>query len=519
MITRADNTIKIIRTVRCKNENVHAALKQKFQIFDSTVPLSVLEPLVEGSNVSRYSAIAAVCCSLLNIEHPGFPVNFLREEQKIPKATQMLLNFNTENFLQHITLNFNWAEVRADSIPDDLYFPTLTPSVFDQIYEITSSIHALVKGQGTGSNIRRREVLASHPDNISEFKELLRLPPENIRVRFFRLNNPTAEYTEKERAGILPPWPGSGVIFQLVCYPSNRSNNVRGNWKWPTVFVLDSDTPNPLNCSDIFRCIGAITCQNCPSVNGSLGGCCHIGFMLLLLSAPWILESRNTAVKLVNIKNPSFMHPAEVMAGINSHRGFSSFNVRQSYDKRGNSALLRPEEIFESDSSETQYDDNGSASQPHGETSSQHHEDSEFQDNVQPCDASQHSAQQPTPHDPAPSPAAQQPDPSPAAQQQSQSRSQASSATYGQSRSNIENLIRRAVRRNPSRAIPEASQIQGIYFLNKYHRSSIDSALSYLPNFKEIIIDLCIALYFRSKLHEDIPSTGTYKFRIVVLFK
>ena len=76
--------------------------------------------------------------------------------------------------------------------------------------------------------------------------------------------------------------------------------------------------------------------------------------MLLQLSAPWILESTNTAIKLVNMKNPTFMHPDEVMADITSHKGFSNFNTWQSYDKRENSALLRPEEVFDDDHSNSE---------------------------------------------------------------------------------------------------------------------------------------------------------------------
>ena len=67
------------------------------------------------------------------------------------------------------------------------------------------------------------------------------------------------------------------------------------------------------------------------------------------LSAPWVLESTNRAVKLVNMKNPEFLHPAEVMSNTVSHAGFSTFSVRQSTDKRVNSALLHPEEVFSDD--------------------------------------------------------------------------------------------------------------------------------------------------------------------------
>ena len=59
-ITRGDNTIKLVRFVRCKNENLHAALKQKFQILNSVIDLDFLDPLFHGpgsTSVSKYTAI------------------------------------------------------------------------------------------------------------------------------------------------------------------------------------------------------------------------------------------------------------------------------------------------------------------------------------------------------------------------------------------------------------------------------------------------------------------------------
>ena len=191
-------------------------------------------------------------------------------------------------------------------------------------------------------------------DQIQELKHLLSQPPENIRVRFHRLYHPPPGYEEKEIAGILPAWPGTGTIIQLVCFPSNRSNNVRANWKWPTMFLLDSIEPNPLNCTDIFKRVGAIFCDNCPSVSGNLGGCCHLGFMLLQLSANWALESTNRTVRLVNMKNPAFLHPNEVMSDIINHSGFSTYSTRHSQNKRTNSSLLCPEEVYEADDVDNQ---------------------------------------------------------------------------------------------------------------------------------------------------------------------
>ena len=111
--TQAENTIKLVRIVRCKNENLHAALKQKYQILDSVIELSYLEPLFHSdSSPSKYTAIAAVCGALYNLEHPGFPLVFLEEHQKIPQAEQILNNFMTENFLQHMEFSKGWREVK-----------------------------------------------------------------------------------------------------------------------------------------------------------------------------------------------------------------------------------------------------------------------------------------------------------------------------------------------------------------------------------------------------------------------
>ena len=81
--TAVHNTIKFVRFVRCKNENVHAALKQKFQILNSKLNTSYLNPFYKGKNISHYTVLATVCCGLYNQEHPGFPVRWLKDHQKV----------------------------------------------------------------------------------------------------------------------------------------------------------------------------------------------------------------------------------------------------------------------------------------------------------------------------------------------------------------------------------------------------------------------------------------------------
>ena len=149
LLTAIDNTIKFVRFARCKNENLHAGLKQKFHILDRRIELTYLEPLYPDKNISKYTALSTVCCGLFNMEHPGYPVQFLKEDQKRWKANQILENFNTENFLQHIdvTVLTGWETISKE---DDLFnqhgFPFLPPEKFDQIYEVTGSIHCLRRG-------------------------------------------------------------------------------------------------------------------------------------------------------------------------------------------------------------------------------------------------------------------------------------------------------------------------------------------------------------------------------------
>lgn len=44
---------------------------QKFKILKSEIPLVYLEPMEKGVNITKYTCLAVVCCSLYNKEHPG----------------------------------------------------------------------------------------------------------------------------------------------------------------------------------------------------------------------------------------------------------------------------------------------------------------------------------------------------------------------------------------------------------------------------------------------------------------
>ena len=318
-------------------------------------------------------------------------------------------------------------------------------------------MHSLFKGNSVGSHIRKIEVDRMMVPDFDEYIELLKLPPQDITIKYMRIDQPPPEYTEKENAGILPPWPGPGILYRIVCYPSNRSDISRGNWKMPTIFILNDDTSNPLNCSDVFKSVGAIRCFNCPSVNGSLGGCCHIGFMFMLLSAPYILQSTNRPVQLVNMKNKfSFLDPEGVTTSVLSHTNISTSVVRRSRDKRINSVIYHPEDNLECDESFVQSDEDVSTPAP-----------AQSEDVVgtpiprRDSDDSpvQREGNTPSERNDARNATGSCQDDIGSCRPNSQVSS--SQSLYGYSRTNIDAFIRRRVQRNPSRAIPPANVNRG----------------------------------------------------------
>lgn len=432
---------------------MHAAIKQKYQILDSPLELSYLEPLFHGSenddpSVSKLTAIHSICCGLHNLEHPGFPVTFLPEDQKVLKAQQILKNLNTENFLQHIDLDGlgQWYDVDVEELHDQFNFPRLNPENFSQIFEVTSSVHALTKGKTVGSHLRKNEVDDMRDlQDFSEYKELLKLPPESLKIKYMSLNDAPADYIEKMNSGILPPWPGPGTLYRLNCAPSNRTDITRGNWKQPTIYILDDNNVNPLNCSDVFKTVGAVHCFQCPSVMGSLGGCSHIGFMLIHLSAPFVYESTNKPVRLVNIRNKhTFLHPEGVTDPIVDNVPISTSKVRHSLDTRQKSTIYYPGDNLVPDNGSDFSISSGVRTIPDNVTS--HNQENQLIVGETYSGGETDVA---------------------AGRSQDQENSQFSSqcsttqSLYGYSTSNINALISRSVRRNPSRAIPNVTSMQG----------------------------------------------------------
>ena len=238
---------------------------------------------------------------------------------------------------------FDWSRIGSKEDVKNLFnFPQLKPEKFQQIWELTS-IHGTKKAQAVHSHLRRTEVILNEdPEDHAEYVELLNMPLENAKVEVLRLDEPTDKFKELQMEGIFKEWPGPGYVFRTTCAPAHRSDTNRSAFKTPTIFLLDSESPNLLNCTDVYKRIGAMYCVNCPSLNGTISSCCHLAFLLIWLSADYVLEkSENRGIRMVNIKNPfSFLHPDEIMN--HSHSiPIPAVVQRTSIEKRPNCPLYR----------------------------------------------------------------------------------------------------------------------------------------------------------------------------------
>ena len=168
-------------------------------------------------------------------------------------------------------------------------------------------------------------------------------------LKVLELDEAPPAYLEQQKAGYLPPWPGKGFAVQISCLPFYKSDTQKSNLKNPVVFLLESSKPNLLNCSDNFKNVAAMHCYQCPSLNGGISACCHIGLLFIVISCPWLLScSTNRPIRLVTIQNEKwvrFLHPDEAIQTKNNHRvhRMYSLNERTSVLKRPNCPFSNPE--------------------------------------------------------------------------------------------------------------------------------------------------------------------------------
>ena len=113
--TLDENAVKFTRLLRKTQEQIHAALKQKFPFLNlRKLWLDCLKPFTSrqlarfGLDAERYkdsprlNFLVTVCCSLINFFHPGFRPHFMKTAQdQIKLASIILKRLFLENPLLH----------------------------------------------------------------------------------------------------------------------------------------------------------------------------------------------------------------------------------------------------------------------------------------------------------------------------------------------------------------------------------------------------------------------------------
>ena len=187
-------------------------LKKKFKIMDGVVPLSYMKPL-DGKKISLLTVISVVCCGLLNVEHFGFPVRYLKPEKKSIKANQIHSLMNKENMLHHVNVNSKkgWKNFKdCFKVREDSNFPQITVKELPQIFEILHGVHSIRKARQINSYLRRKEVEENcDVKNMEEYKELLEEMVQCPKIEVKRLDSPPDGYEKLVEANILPKWPGT----------------------------------------------------------------------------------------------------------------------------------------------------------------------------------------------------------------------------------------------------------------------------------------------------------------------
>jgi hypothetical protein len=227
---------------------------------------------------------------------------------------------------------------------DNLTLEQLTTENISQIFELTSGIHCLKKAMGVNSLLRRLEVDKLSVNSYQEYCELLKKGVENVNIEVLELEKAPPMYKDLEKQGILPPWPGRGIVYKTMCAPSNRSVTDKKAWKYPHILIFDDAKQNLLNCSEKFKNVGAMFCMNCPSTNGGVSTCCHLAYLILHLFAKnTLIKTVCKPVQVVNIKNKfEFLEPDEVMEHVESTVEIPYNLERRSLNSRRNDQFLFP---------------------------------------------------------------------------------------------------------------------------------------------------------------------------------
>ena len=336
--TLDENTVKLTRSLRKCQEQIHAALKGKFKILDmrhlwndSLLPLTPKQMEVFGlppeyRDTPKLNFIATVCCSLLNELHPGFYPLYMDHAQMIRTARNFQQRLFLENPLLHPdiwpinftaarTTNSDWVELTFQQLAENdvIRFPQLNEETINPIaLELVSGPHALEKADSIltymkqllikGQNLTREETneaLQSFPDNWKLQYMDIKAPPQ------FRPSSAcprwVPEWWDENRFGL---WHDLRLV-RCKIPPSYKSATNPANFHW-VLIAFGAEPSDRLGLRPPYDTIYFWRCFQCQSLNGTLSMDRHLAALLKALSFKSLYRPTSKSVNLLNtVADPS----------------------------------------------------------------------------------------------------------------------------------------------------------------------------------------------------------------------
>ena len=325
----SENRIKFVRLLRKAQEQIHAALKQRFKFLDMRhLWNSTLLPFTkkkldmygmpeEYKDTPKINFLVTVCCSLINEQHPGFPPLSLEPAAEVRTANIIHQRLFLENPFLHPEIwpidftntrpGLIWTEITVKDLQETcvINFPQLEKGQINSIaLELLASTHALQKADGILTYMKQlliKDMDLTREEAIEELKTM----PGEWKIQYLELKAPSDFHPTSDCPRWAPTWwnerfgPWHDItLVRCKIPPSNRSAT-SANFHWP-VIAFGQTPSRRLMVRPPYNVIYFSHCFRCPSKSGSISMDRHEAALLKILSFP---EEYRPTSKTVNILN------------------------------------------------------------------------------------------------------------------------------------------------------------------------------------------------------------------------
>ena len=361
----SENRIKFVRLLRKPQEQIHAALKQRFKFLDMRhLPNSLLQPLSkkilarygmadEYKDTPKINFLVTVCCSMLNEYHPGFNPLSLDDCMEVRTAQIIVKRLFLENPFLHPEIwpidftiarpGHHWKELTVKEWKEDhifnFPFPQLNKGQINPIaIELTSSVHALHKADGILTYMK--QLLLKNEDlTREETVNALQQSPDEWKIQFMEIKTPADFVPTAECPTWIPSWWDTrfGPWYDMTLVrckvpPSNRTA-INANYHYP-VIAFGEVPSDRLMVRHPYDLVYFTHCFRCPSKNGSIAMDRHEAALLKLLSFQDEYRPTSRTVNILNTVAQPKRQMIKILPNIDHSKNIPNFVARKSRNTR-----------------------------------------------------------------------------------------------------------------------------------------------------------------------------------------